>query len=53
MNSSAPKIGFDRFIQLDWAAAALNIRAGVAGLDDLNALLDAAELGAEAKKKTR
>jgi len=53
MNSSAPKIGFDRFIQLDWAAAALNVRAGVAGLDDLNALLDAAELGVEAKKKTR
>jgi len=53
MNSPAPKIGFDRFIQLDWAAAALNIRAGVAGLDDLNALLDAAELGVEAKKKTR
>ena len=53
MNSSAPRIGFDRFIQLDWAAAALNIRAGVAGLDDLNALLDAAGLGVEAKKKTR
>lgn len=53
MNSSVPKIGFDRFIQLDWAAVALNIRAGVAGLDDLNALLDAAELGIEAKKKTR
>jgi len=51
MNSSAPKIGFDRFIQLDWAAAALNVRAGVAGLNDLNALLDAAELGLEAKKK--
>jgi hypothetical protein len=40
MNSSAPQIGFDRFIQLDWAAAALNVRAGTAGLDDLNALLD-------------
>ncbi|MFA9439972.1 hypothetical protein ACDA63_10070 [Uliginosibacterium sp. sgz301328] len=53
MNSSAPKIGFDRFIQFDWAAAALNIRAGVAGLDDLNALFDAAELGEEARKKTR
>ena len=53
MNSSAPKIGFDRFIQFDWAATALRIRAGMAGLDDLNALLDAAELGAEAKKKTR
>lgn len=53
MNSSAPQIGFDRFIQLDWAAAALNVRAGAIGLDDLNALLDAAELGVEAKKKTR
>ena len=53
MNSSAPQIGFDRFIQLDWAAAALNIRSGTAGLDDLNALLDAAALSVEAKKKTR
>lgn len=53
MNSSAPQIGFDRFIQLDWAAAALNVRAGAAGLDHLNALLDAAGLGVEAKKKTR
>ncbi|MCB4322568.1 hypothetical protein KOE80_10195 [Alcaligenes sp. 13f] len=53
MNASAPQIGFDRFIQLDWAAAALNVRTGVAGLDDLNALLDASELGVEAKKKTR
>jgi hypothetical protein len=53
MNSSAPQIGFDRFIQLDWAAAALNVRAGTAGLEDLNALLDAAGLGVEAKKKTR
>ena len=53
MNSSAPKIGFDRFIQLDWAAAALSIRAGMSSLDDLNSLLDAADLGVEAKKKTR
>ena len=53
MSSSVPKIGFDRFIQLDWAATALHIRAGVAGLDDLNARLDSAGLGAEARKKTR
>lgn len=53
MKTSAPQIGFDRFIQLDWAAAALRVRAGTAGLDDLNALLDAAELGLEARKKTR
>lgn len=53
MNSSVPKIGFDRFIHLDWAAAALNIRSGTASLDDLNALLEAAALSVEAKKKTR
>lgn len=53
MNTSAPKIGFDRFVRLDWATAALRVRAGTAGLDDLNALLDIAELGAEARKKTR
>lgn len=53
MNSSAPQIGFDRFIQLDWAAAALNVRAGKAGVDDMVALLDTARLGIEAKKKTR
>ena len=53
MNTSAPQIGFDRFIQLDWAAAALRVRAGTAGLDDLNALLAEAGLSVEAKKKTR
>lgn len=50
MKTSSPKIGFDRFIQLDWAAAALRVRAGTAGLDDLNELLDTAELGVEARK---
>lgn len=53
MNASAPHIGFDRFIPLDWAAAALQVRAGAAGLDELNARLAAAGLGVEAKKKTR
>ena len=53
MTLTAPQIGFDRFIQFNWATAALNVRAGLAGLDDLTALLDAAGLGAEAKKKTR
>lgn len=53
MNSAAPKIGFDRFIQLDWAVTALNVRAGTAELHDLSALFDAAELSVEAKKKTR
>lgn len=53
MNTLAPQIGFDRFIQLEWAVAALRVRANRASLDDLNALLVAAELGVEAKKKTR
>lgn len=53
MIPTAPQIGFDRFIQLDWAAAALKVRAGVVGLDELNELLDAAGLGVAARKKTR
>ena len=50
MNSSAPKIGFDRFIQLDWAGCT-EYSCGRGWLDDLNALLDAAELGVEARRK--
>lgn len=53
MIPTAPQIGFDRFIQLDWVAATLRVRAGVASLDELNELLDAAGLGNEAKIKTR
>jgi hypothetical protein len=53
MIPKAPQIGFDRFIQLDWVAAALKVRAGVANLDELNELLNAAGLGKEAKIKTR
>jgi hypothetical protein len=53
MNSRSPQIGFDRFIQLDWAAAALRVRAGVATLDDLIELLDSSHAGPAAKKKTR
>lgn len=53
MIPTAPQIGFDRFIQLDWVAAALKVRAGVASRDELNELLDVAGLGNEAKIKTR
>lgn len=53
MTPSVPQIGFDQFIPLGWAAAALNVRAGVAGPENLVALLDAAGLGVEARKKTR
>lgn len=53
MTSTAPQIGFDRFIQLDWAAMALKVRAGLADINELNELLDAAGLGVAARKKTR
>lgn len=53
MNSTRPQIGFDRFIQLDWAATALRVRAGVSSLDDLTDLIDATHSGPAAKKKTR
>ncbi|WP_291995220.1 hypothetical protein [Candidatus Accumulibacter sp. ACC003] len=53
MSLTAPQIGFDRFIQLDWVAAALKVRAGLAKLDELNDLLDVAGLGLAARKKTR
>ncbi len=53
MNPRAPEIGFDRFVQIDWIIIALRVRAGQCGLDDLNAGLEAAGLGAEARIKTR
>lgn len=53
MNQAAPQIGFDRFIELDWATAALRVRAGMSDPEQLTALLDAAHAGAAAKKKTR
>jgi hypothetical protein len=53
VNSSAPQIGFDRFIQIDWATAALGVRTGASSLDDLNTVLDSAGLTLAAKRKTR
>ena len=53
MITTAPQIGFDRFIQLNWVTVALKVRTGGANLDELNELLDAACLGNEAKIKTR
>jgi hypothetical protein len=48
-----PQIGFDRFIQMDWAATALRVRAGKTAIDDLNEVLDSSHVGPAAKKKTR
>jgi hypothetical protein len=53
MIPTAPQIGFDRFIQLEWVAAALKVRTGLSSLDDLSELLKAAGLGHEAQVKTR
>jgi hypothetical protein len=53
MSSSSPQIGFDRFIQLEWAAVALGVRAGRATLDDIDRMLDSSHAGRAAKKKTR
>jgi hypothetical protein len=53
MDSKTPHIGFDRFIKLKWVTAALRVRAGLSSLHELNELLDAADLGDEAKIKTR
>ncbi len=53
MRPTAPKIGFDRFIRLEWAKRALEVRAGLTELDELDVLLDEAHSGPSAKKKTR
>ena len=53
MSSSSSQIGFDRFIDLDWAAKALHIRAGMADLEELGQMLDSSHTGPAAKKKTR
>ena len=52
-SSDRPQIGFDRFIQLDWAEAAFRMRAGISNLQHLMDLVDASTPGAAARKKTR
>lgn len=53
MYSTAPQIGFDRLVQLDWAAAAIKVRAGELTREALTELLADAGLGKEAMAKTR
>lgn len=53
MQPKAPQIGFDRFIRLDWAEAALRVRSGAADIGELDQILTEAHAGPEAKKKTR
>ena len=52
-HSSAPQIGFDRFIELDWIAAALHVRSDLETMEGLERLLEKAGMGAEARIKTR
>ena len=53
MISLSPKIGFDRFVHLDWATTALRVRAGVSDLSVLAEMIDSSHGGPAAKKKTR
>ena len=53
MNTTAAQIGFDRFVPLELAETALRVSAGLVGLGELTALLDATHSGPAAKKKTR
>lgn len=53
MTSSAPQIGFDRFIRQEWFTAALKARAGNGSIEELDAALDSAQLGVDAKRKTK
>lgn len=53
MEPSAPQIGFDRFIPLEFAAAALRVRADFGTGEELSELLDSAGLGTAARKKTQ
>lgn len=53
MHPATPQIGFDRLVQLDWAATAIKVRAGKLTRDTLSELLAAAGLGKEAAAKTR
>ncbi len=53
MKLTAPQIGFDRFIRIDWVTLALKVRAGIASPDELAELLESSGLSVEARKKTR
>lgn len=48
----SPRIGFDRFIALDWVATAMRVRAGLEDKKRLLSQLESAELTPSAIKKT-
>jgi hypothetical protein len=53
MLATAPKIGFDRFIDLQWIVAAIKVRAGECTPDELSGILDSSGISVAAKKKVR
>lgn len=53
ITKAPPQIGFDRFIDLKWIRASLDIRVERGSLDGINGLLDRAGLSTAAKKKVR
>lgn len=52
MSASAPRIGFDRFLALDWVSAAMRVRAAIGSREELVQQLDEAGLTLAARKKT-
>jgi hypothetical protein len=53
IKTSVPQTGFDRFVPLEWSACALRVRSSAEAPEALEAMMDAAGLGAPSKKKSR
>jgi hypothetical protein len=52
MIPSIPRIGFDRFVQFDWALMALQVGSGTATLSELNDVVSIQLSGVESRRKT-
>jgi hypothetical protein len=52
MSASAPRIGFDRFLALDWVSAAMRVRAGIGSREQLIEQLNEAGLAVTSRQKS-
>lgn len=52
MKSSSPQIGFDRYVELDWCQAALEVAADTKSMDQLRAMVAVSLSGIESQRKT-
>jgi len=52
MIQSHPRIGFDRYVQLNWCKAALEVASGKQSLEDLDCLVSEVLDGPESRRKT-